>query len=424
MNNEKKISEHLLFAIFIAIGVALSGAVFVLAAFKDLYAEYVALFVFGSLFLGSIIFYFLYIYFRSIQKLTWFFGGIAVFGSIIVIANCNLDIYFINLFNNTTLPPKYVEYQNLESQAVLQFKNKEMRSLFGGCDDPLKQYMTVKNNLIVEASDCMLPNSERILGKIYYKFDSLGNIIARYKPSENEEIFFEGYLINVDENYSRSWPLDGDTLKRKIEIHNENFNLDTIKQSDFVRKISEKVDFLFSTDCYKRTNTSLKKFRKVIFWKNNKWNAFYDDRKTHQILESKGTVANRLVINDSADRKILGTHYIENIQYKYFQKTKLERNNYGGKYWDGFLYSNIVIGNDTLKIKKAFFIDNNGSKENIKIDRKAVRDSLFKILKNVPYFYYSNPKIQYQLFTDDPYKLYIIKNSVKNRITKNRKLIK
>ncbi|KQO22470.1 hypothetical protein ASF10_08825 [Flavobacterium sp. Leaf82] len=413
MKNEKSFLEHLLIAILIAIGIGLFGAVFVLAAFKDLYAEYVALFVFGSLFLGSIIFYFLYIFFRSIQKLTWLFGGIIVFGSIIVIANCNLDIYFINLFNNTSLPQEYNQYQDIE-QSKLQFKNKKMELLLH-CDNPLEQYITMNNNLIVGASDCILFNEERITGKIYYKFDSFGTIIAKYKPPKSKEIFFEGYLINVDENYYRSWPLDGDTLKRKIETDNENFNLDAIKQNDFVKKISKKADFLFSTDCYIKFNKSYKKIRKIIFWENNKWNAFYDDRETYQILESKGTVDNRLLTNDSEDRNVLGGHYIENIQYKYFQKTKLERSNYRKEYWDGFLYANIVIDNDTLKIKKALFLDYNGSKEDIKIDGKAVRDSLFKTLENVPYYYYSNPKIQFQLFTYDPFRLYIIKNSVKIR---------
>ncbi|WP_230605459.1 hypothetical protein [Flavobacterium sp. EDS] len=108
----------------------------------------------------------------------------------------------------------------------------------------------------------------------------------------------------------------------------------------------------------------------------------------------------------------MGTHYIEDIQYKYFQKLKLGRYNSGGEFWEGFLYINIVIGNDTLKIKKFFFIDSDGSKKNIKINGKAVRDSLFKVLKNVPYYYYSNPNNKYQLFTDEPFKLYVIKNSL------------
>lgn len=411
MKKEKTFSEHLLKAIVVAIGVALFGAVFVVAAFKDLYAGYVALFVFGSLFFGTIFFYFIYIFFRSIQKLKWFFCSITVLGSIIIIATCNLDIYFKNLFNNTSLPPEYNEYQDLESKAVLRFKNKKMRLLLD-CDKDLEQYMTIQNNLIVGASDCKLLNEGRISGKIYYKFDSLGNITAKYKPSESDEIFFEGYLINVDENYYRTWALDGDTLKRKIKTYNENFNLDTIKQSDFVRKIYEKADFIFSNDCYISTNTSLKKFQKVIFWDNNKWNAFYDDRKTHQVFKSKGVVANRLVISDSTVKNVLGTHYIEDIQYKYFQKSKLRRYNSGREFWEGFLYTNIVIGNDTLKIKKFFFIDSDGSKKNIKINGKAVRDSLFKVLKNVPYYYYSNPNNKYQLFTDEPFKLYVIKNSV------------
>jgi hypothetical protein len=413
MKNEKSFLEHLLIAILIAIGVAFSGAVFVLAAFKDLYAEYVALFVFGSLFLGSIIFYFLYVYFRSIQKLPWLFGGIAVFGSVLILPNCDVDIFFINLFNSNRLPKLYNEYQDINiDQPKLQFKNKEMTLLLD-CDNDLEQYMTTQNNLIVGATDCKLLNEERIIGKIYYKFDSLGNIISKYKSSESEEIFFEGYLINVDENYYKTWALDGDTLRRNIETYNENFNLDTIKQTDFVENNLKKANFLFSTDCYKTTNTSPKKFRKVIFWKNNKWNAFYDDRKSYQTLESKGTVSNHLYANNSTDRNVSGTHYIENIQYKYFQKTKLGRYSSGGKYWDGFLYANIVIGNDTLKIKKDFIINSDGNKENIEINRKSVRDSLFKVLKNVSYYYYSNPKNQYQLFTDEPYKLYIIKNSVK-----------
>ncbi|MCD0474171.1 hypothetical protein LPB87_07155 [Flavobacterium sp. EDS] len=190
MKKEKTFSEHLLKAIVVAIGVALFGAVFVVAAFKDLYAGYVALFVFGSLFFGTIFFYFIYIFFRSIQKLKWFFGSITVLGSIIIIATCNLDIYFKNLFNNTSLPPEYNEYQDLESKAVLQFKNKKMRLLLD-CDKDLEQYMTIQNNLIVGASDCKLLNEGRISGKIYYKFDSLGNITAKYKPSESDEIFLK-----------------------------------------------------------------------------------------------------------------------------------------------------------------------------------------------------------------------------------------
>jgi hypothetical protein len=392
----KKFSEHLLIAIFIAIGVALPGAVFVLAAFKDLYAEYVALFVFGSLFLGSVIFYFFYIYFRSIQKLKWLFGGIAVFGCVLVLVNSDIDIYLINQFNSSHLPEKYNQYQDL-SQPKLEFKKKDMELLFDGCTN-LKQYLTPQNNLIVGPVSCKTNIAEGEQKK-YYKFNSLGNVVTKYNTSSIDEILFEGYLINVNEKYYRSWAFDNDTLKRKIETYNENFSLDTIRQNAFVVDIWKNATFLFSNQC-NTEGATIKSFKKITFLKNNRWSIFYYDAKTYQNIVNKGIAWNDLFRHYSKETYEWLPNYNKNIQYQYFQKIKLYRFDYGIKRWDGYLYTNVIVGKDTLKIKEALTIDNG----------KAGGDLSEESQKWSNYLYYSNAKLQYQLFTNQIGKLYIIKS--------------
>lgn len=397
MKNGKSFLEHLLIAILIAIGIALSGAVFVLAALKDLYAEYAALFVFGSLFFGSIIFYFLYIYFRSIQKLTWLFGGIVVFCSVLAIANSDIDIYLINQFNNSRLPKEYNQYQDIK-QSKLQFKNKEMELLIEDCTN-LKQYLTPQNNLIVGPVSCKIKDTIEGNKKTYYKFDSKGDFITKYNPSSNEEILFEGYLINVNEKYYKSWAFDGDTLKRKIETHNENFSLDTIKQNAFIVDIWKNATFLFSNHCTIRGGTT-KIFQKITFLKDDKWKTFYYDAKTYRSIVNRGIAGNDLFRHYSAEKYEWVPNYNKNIQYQYFQKIKLERLDYGTKRWDGYLYTKVIVGKDTLKIKEALSTDNG----------KVVGDLSGESQKWSNYLYYSNAKLQYQLFTNHLGKLYIIKN--------------
>lgn len=87
IKDEKTFLEHLLIAVLIAFCLSIFCAAISFSLIKGMYAELFNLFLTIGVFFGSIIFYFLYVFFRSIQKLPWLFGGIVVFVTVIAIAN-------------------------------------------------------------------------------------------------------------------------------------------------------------------------------------------------------------------------------------------------------------------------------------------------------------------------------------------------
>lgn len=408
MSRKNQISKHLGKSVLIAFSLASVYAIIAPVLIKGMYAELFHFSVAVGLFLGSIIFYFIFIFFRSIQKLPWLFGGIAVYISIVVIANTDVDIYFRNLFNNSHLPQQYSKYQDLK-QPVLQFKNKEMKLVIDGSTD-LEHYLTTKNHLVVVEVKHERTGTEAIQQKEYSKFDSLGNFMAKYKSTNSSEILFEGYLINVDKNYYRTWPLDGDTSKIKIETQNADFSFDANKQADFIANFEERATFLFSKQCWTADQPS-KKFIKTIFRENDKWIAFYNDTKANRTIKSRGTVYNDLFRYYSTEDYKLVTCDNENIQYQYFQEIKLKRSDSGTENWDGYLYTNVIVNKDTLKIKEALKLGVEWEINQSKIKEKVVGGLSKKSQGEYSrYFFYSKPKLQYQLFTNHLGKLYIIKN--------------
>lgn len=408
MSKKKQILKHLGKSIVIAFSLTAVYAIIAPVLITGMYAELFHFFVAVSLFIGSIIFYFIFIFFRSRQKLRWLFSGIAVFGAVIAIANSDLDIFLLNVINSSRLPKQYSEYQDLK-QPVLQFKNKEMKLVIDGSTD-LEHYLTTKIHLIVVEVKHERTGTEPIPQKEYSKFDSLGNFMAKYRPANPNEILFEGYLINADENYYRTWPLDGDTSKIKIETQNADFSFDANKQAHFIANFEERATFLFSKQCWTADQPS-KKFIKTIFRENDKWIAFYNDTKANRTIKSRGTVYNDLFRYYSTEDYKLVPCDNENIRYQYFQKIKLKRSDSGTENWDGYLYTNVIVDKDTLKIKEALKLGKEWEINQSKIKEKVVEDPSRKSHGEYSrYFFYSNPKLQYQLITNHLGKLYIIKN--------------
>ncbi|MBW3517905.1 hypothetical protein [Flavobacterium sp. NKUCC04_CG] len=408
MSEKKQFSRHLLKSVLIAFCLTAVYLMIAPALIKGMYAELFHFFVAIGLFCISIVFYFVYTFFKSIHKLRWLFGGLALFAAVIAVANANLDIMLLNGINNSKLPEKYLAYQDL-NQPLLAFKNKEMLLLIDGNTD-LQHYLTKKNQLIVVQDTYEPRAAESVKYKEYSKFDSLGNFITKYKTAITDEILFEGYLINRDKNYYRTWPLDGDTTKIKFEVYNIDFSFSENKQADFLAKIEQSATMFFSKECW-ITDSPSKLFLKTIFMENDKWMAFYSDRTIQRTIQSRGKVYNDLFRYYSREDYKLVPYYNKNIQYQYFQKISLNRSNSGSENWDGILFANIIVNKDTLKIKETMTLGREWEARHSKYWGKnqegyaANREGTFS-----PYFFYSNPKIPYQLFSNHLGRLYIIKS--------------
>ncbi len=408
MNEKNQFSKHLLKSILIAFCLTAVYLIIAPALIKGMYAELFHFFVAIGLFIGSIVFYFIFIFFKSRQKLKVLFGGIALFGALISLANSDMDIMLLNAINSHKLPVKYLEYQDLD-QGELLFKNKEMKLVIDGTTD-LQHYLTDTNHLIVVQDIYERVGSESIKHKLYSKFDRLGNFVASYKTANSDEILFEGYLIHRDKNYYRTWPLDGDTTKIQIEVYNADFGFNESQQGEFIAKLEQSSTMFFSKDCW-TTDGPSKLFLKTIFRENDKWMAFYSDAKIQRTIQSRGKVYNDLFRYYSREDYQLVPYYNKNIHYQYFQKISLKRSDSGSENWDGFLYSQVIVDSDTLKIKEAMTLGREWEAKHAKYWGKnqdgyeANKDGAY-----APYFFYSNPKIHYQLFSNRLDKLFIIKN--------------
>lgn len=404
MIKKAQIFRHIFKSVLIAFSIAIIyfivGNIVLTGGYAELFHFLVAI----GLFFGSIVFYFVFIYFRSINKLRWLFGGIAVYLCVLAIANSDVDIYVSNVLKTGKLPSQYVHYQDID-QSVVTFDTKVMTLLVEGDGiTTLKPYLTQHNNLIVCNNTISQTTDKQKTQREYLKLDTLGAIIGTYKLSSEDDFFKEGYFINLEKNYYNTWALDGDTLKHPINIHNGSFNLDAKEQEDFIANIEQNATFLFSKEAYEYQD-KYKRFDKTVYFENGKWHVFYSDSITYRAIRSK-------------EGKDLFRHYSPeeyewipnenaNIQFQYYQKIKLQSTNY----WTGYLYTNVVIGSDTLKIKEALSMDNKWKNHQVQIKGKEegnlYRESQYDF---IPYLYYANPKLSYQLFTNHLTRLYIIKN--------------
>lgn len=403
MSRKKQILKHSAKSFLLAFILAVVYFILGNALLKGAYAELFHFFVAVGLFIGSVVFYFLFIYFKSIKKLKWLFGGLAIYLAITGIASTNLDLYFINLFTSNKLPKQYLDYQEI-NEPLLHFKNKEMSLLMEG-DVPLNPYLTPERHLILTKAKFEGADREQRLKKEFYKFDTYGNLLALYKSSTEDELFFEGYIINLEESYYKTWALDGDTLKRKIEIHNADFNFDSQKQIEFIRNIEKKATFFFAENYYSLADGTYKIFEKVVFWQDNTWNILFNDTKAYRGIQKK--VSNELFRSYSTDKYEWVVNENPTIQYQYFQKIKLEENDL----WRGFLYTTVRIDQDTLKIKEALSMSDTWKNDQVKINNKLV-GNLYRAGQSdfLPYLYYAHSSLHYQLFSNDLRKLYLIKN--------------
>lgn len=403
MNKKEPILKHIAKSILLAFILAIVYFFVGTALLKGAYAELFHFFVALGVFIASIVFYFLFIYFKSIQKLKWLFGGLVIYFAITALANSNLDLYFRNLVTSTKLPRAYIDYQDI-NEPVLHFKNKEM-SLLMESDLPLNPYLTPQNNLILTKAKYEGGDREQRLKMEYYKLDNYGNLFAQYKPSTEDELFFEGYLINLEEGYYKTWALDGDTIKRKIEIHNEDFSFDSQKQIESIKNIENKATFFFAKNYYSLADGTYKVFEKVVFWQDNKWNILFNDTKSFREIQKK--VSKELFRYYSTDKYQWVANENPNIQYQYFQKIKLEENHL----WEGFLYTTVRIDQDTLKIKEAVRMSDKWKNDKVEINNKLV-GNLSRAGQSdfLPYLYYTHPNLHYHLFTNNLGKLYLIKN--------------
>lgn len=428
--------KHILRALLIAIGVTLIFTLCTPFLPKGNYAELFYFFVAIGLFVVSFIFYFLFIFFKSIQKLKWLFGGIVVLIFTSTFSLFDFDIYFKNLFNSKSLPQEYNQYLEIDSiNKPISFGNHEMTLLFEESHEPIAHFISSKNNLIVITSQIPKDRNAKEVKEdfgartyqdiITYKFNKNGDIIDKHiykrtRENYNEELF-DDYIVNIEKEYYKTWVLDGDTLKKPFEFQNKDLKWSKEQQISLFQKIVNEANYYSIIDENYTEKKHIPK-QEIIYFMDNKWYKLftYCELPDHDHDETRGRTSyqNNIFKEYSADEmELIPKDYSSNIRYLYFQKGKLERvsGSIGGgsgwtsTNWYGYLYSNIIADKDTLKIKRKQSVSDNYYTDATHIHDMEI-DEYFKDKDLNPYMFYSNKDFNFQLFTNNPNSIYIIKH--------------
>lgn len=283
----------------------------------------------------------------------------------------------------------------------------------------IRNYITPQKNLIIESIEFDKKENDTI--KKLYKLNNFGNVIDEiHLLNDDNENYYKGYLINTNKEYYRTWALDGDTLKKKIEKQNVKLLLDKVKEMELYTSIKKNAKFYFmeelDNDIIYKEKEVYQKYYKIFYRINDKWKiictneSFENEDYWESFYSKKEKECDNVFMkyqenSDERARELIPKDY-KNVHFVYFQKIKRDGN------WIGKLYSNLIIEKDTLKIKKTLELDSTPYTNQYPI---VIQGDIIGYASENPYYCYQNKKLEYQLFTNDLRKIYIIKHFVKNK---------
>lgn len=349
------------------------------------------------------------------------------------------QIYYANATNNTKLPGKFENYHDLKSEKTIRFGHYEMTLVFKSFE-PIRHFISTQNNLIVITSKILEDRDRKAVQEdqygggnrtyqdfITYKLNKDGDILDKYiykRTSENyTEILFGDYIINTEREYYKTWVLDGNKTEKPFKYQNKDLQWNEAHQISLFKKIiTEATYYTIEGNNYVADGDNPK--QQIIYFLNNEWcKLFLDcllpDRKNVDDQKGETTYLSNL-FGQYADNEWGNKPDWNNFKPVYFQRVKMESitHNIGGGtpstseiVWNGNLFCQLYVDNDTLKFKKPMVLGELGETHKFfeaKGEQIAGLKSEFERYY-YPYFYYSDQTLNFKLFTTNKTELYLIK---------------
>ncbi|MHC5355046.1 hypothetical protein ACYSNX_12970 [Myroides sp. LJL115] len=355
-------------------------------------------------------------YSKKAEILPWFYVCLGFLVIILLYKSGfgQIDIHLKNLLNSSKIPKYDSSYQDINQESVLGNGNYLLTMQFSS-DEPIKTWYNSKNELIV-ITEKIKGNSHSDIyeGSVYCaKLDLDGNLADRLSYVRNRkggwdsDLFFVGYHINLGDLTYHTWALDGDTSKRNISVINENLQMTLEQQEKEYINIAK--NYLFFT-VY---GTGRNKYSILVFIDHGQCKAFYFDFYPQDgWLQSRGNTNNNIFTTFSREKLQWVPIESPKVQYKYYYKVKRigGTSNIGGntrstkwEYWDGILYTDLLVGRDTVKIKEKLWMNDDGFMDNVTIKGKTLGHVVF-----TPYILLQDPEVNYQLLNRGDIKIHVI----------------
>jgi hypothetical protein len=324
----------------------------------------------------------------------------------------DLEVWWVNFSEKERLPIVYKNYKPLDrihnfGKHTIQLAF-EIKGINNGAtlDQNVEHYLNNNNELIIQTAKRL--SSDSFLFH-FYKLDKAAKVIDSVsflrsyliKDSTGEEALFNGYLINKELKYYKTWPMDGNRSKVFFTPINKNLTWSDERINHYYDSIKQNYLYLDELDEWEAVNSEENKMRiRKIFLLDKTWYILYGNNlKSGDInhVMSIGSENNLFKAYHAEDMASLPIEHANfSLDYVHEENyVKEEGINYGSYnyYWEGVLYFHLVVGNDTLKFKS---------------NQKWLEDEPVDKFK-LDYGFYQNNQLNYSLFTNDGKKLYIIK---------------
>lgn len=340
-----------------------------------------------------------------------------------------LDVYLLNKMNRSALPEKYKSYQDIDSTKLITFGHHEIKLIWESYSR-IQHFISSEGKVIIVTNEIPKDRNQKeveedgemgstrfYMNYHFYKLNKDGNIIDQYTYKSTRgnwnELLFGDFIVNYNQKYYKTWIKDGDTVKKPMIVQNEDLKWSKEEQKVQYQQMAENAD-----DYLRESKNGADR---VTYYMNGKWYQMYLNGKIseHDSMTNPG-YNNNLFGEGLFKKEELEPHRFPNIMPVYFQRTKLDKfttSASGGgisntlKRWDGDLYCQLLIHGDTLKFKKAMSFNEIFTTEKFyKTKGESIRKLKAELEKEyVPYLYFSDKSLNFQLFTTDQNKLYIIK---------------
>lgn len=331
------------------------------------------------------------------------------------------------------LPKGFAQYQSIDSLATIRNGNAEM-SLLLESKRNIELFLTSENNLIISSFPSERENS-------FIKIGADGNVADTLKFTTRPEdiVFLKGFIIDKQSQQYYKWSFNSAKTPIKISVQNSGFNWDGEKQSKQLADIAKLskavyVDYNFDSPVPQKaagdglqTTQAVTSYAIVTYIIDDECFQLYTTADVHKYFSSSylqemlwNTLFKRINKEKGSDGEIIKT---PNITYQFFQKLKLERVRFSGgggnapgfskMLYPGYLFTDVVFKNDTLKVKEFMYLDEEWRTSDIEIDGKnigALSKNKAQPVEDIKgYMYYTNERLHYALFTNNDRKLYLIR---------------
>lgn len=320
-----------------------------------------------------------------------------------------------------SLPAEFSSYQYIDD--ISAFGGGHTLEKFKYSAPGQMQYSINKNQdtLIIKTTSPIYDHTKRFS---FYKLNSSGDIVDEHQfiqsslveqHSGTEELVGGSFLVNKENTYYTTWPIDGDKTKKQLIPVNKNLAWSDAQVDAYYAAIVEKAARVDSFIEYEAINSHENKARtRVVYYLNTtgKWYVLYGNSLRGGYTGKGLRAGENIIFKDFDISTRMDDAYIPppNITIPYFEKLMYRKTVSAGGgstnsassvsyHWDGIGYFQVAVGGSVLKFKNNATL----SHTDFGTQQFPAKESLLSALA-----YYTNPRLKFALLLVNG-SLYIIR---------------